>query len=75
MVECFDDLARITPNELATTRSVISGTPQECLFYKIKSGCRFGEKCSYTHRQIDENLVERLKNDDTSAVVMLKKID
>ena len=23
--------------------------PPECLFYKTKSGCRFGEKCSYAH--------------------------
>ena len=28
--------------------------PPECLFYKSKSGCRFGEKCSYAHRQVDE---------------------
>ena len=26
--------------------------PREC--YKTKSGCRFGEKCSFAHRQIDE---------------------
>ena len=26
--------------------------PPECLFYKTKSGCRFGEKCSYAHRQV-----------------------
>ena len=30
--------------------------PPECLFYKTKSGCRFGEKCSYAHRQVDELL-------------------
>ena len=28
--------------------------PPECLFNKTKSGCRFGEKCSYAHRQVDE---------------------
>ena len=28
--------------------------PPECLFYKTKSGCRFGEKCSYAHRQVYE---------------------
>ena len=28
--------------------------PPECLFYKTKNGCRFGEKCSYAHRQVDE---------------------
>ena len=28
--------------------------PPEWFFYKTKSGCRFGEKCSYAHRQVDE---------------------
>ena len=46
----------------------------ECLFYKTKSGCRFGEKCSYAHRQVDEQPSERSKkNGDKSAVAMLKK--
>ena len=37
----------------------------ECLFYKTKSGCRFGEKCSYAHRQVDEQPTKRSeKNDD-----------
>ena len=50
--------------------------PPECLFYKNKNGCRFAEKCSYAHRQVDEQPCERsIKNDDTSAVVMLKKDD
>ena len=31
--------------------------PPECLFYKSKSGCRFGEKCSYAHRQVEEDPV------------------
>ena len=35
--------------------------PQECLFYKTKSGCRFGEKCSYAHRQVDEQPTRGLK--------------
>ena len=48
--------------------------PPECLFYKTKSGCRFGEKCSYAHRQVDEQRSKRShKNDDESAVAMLKK--
>ena len=43
--------------------------PPECLFYKTKSGCRFGEKCSYEHRQVDEQPSERSKkNGDKSAV-------
>ena len=50
--------------------------PPECLFYKTKSGCRFGEKCSYAHRQVDEQPRKRSKkNDDKSAVAMLKKND
>ena len=50
--------------------------PPEGLFYKTKSGCRFGEKCSYAHRQVDEQPTKRSKkNDDKSAVAMLKKND
>ena len=50
--------------------------PPECLFYKTKSGCRFGEKCSYAHRQVDDQPSKRSKkNDDKSAVAMLKKND
>ena len=48
--------------------------PPACLFYKTKSGCRFGEKWSYAHRQVDEQPTKRSKkNDDKSAVAMLKK--
>ena len=47
--------------------------PPECLFYKTKSGCRFGENCSYAHRQVDERPSKRSKkNHDKSAVAMLK---
>ena len=69
VVECHDGLARITLEELAITHSVKSGTLQECLFYKTKSGCRFVDKCSFAHRQVDE----QPKNDGKSAVAMLKK--
>ena len=48
--------------------------PPECLFYKTKSGCRFGEKCAFAHRQVDEQPTKRSKtNNDKSAVAMLKK--
>ena len=50
--------------------------PPECLFYKNKNGCRFGEKCSFAHRQVDEQPTKRFKkNDDKSAVALLKKGD
>ena len=48
--------------------------PPESLFYKIKSGCRFGEKCAFAHRQVDEQPTKRSKTKDgKSAVAMLKK--
>ena len=48
--------------------------PPECLFYKNKNGCRFEEKCSFAHRQVDEQPTKRSKkNDDKSAVAVLKK--
>ena len=45
--------------------------PPECLFYKTKSGCRFGEKCSFAHRQVDEQPTKRSKK----TVAILKKGD
>ena len=48
--------------------------PPECLFYKSESGCRFGEKCSHEHRQVDEQPCKRSrKNGDKNAVAMLRK--
>ena len=47
--------------------------PPECLFYKDKNGCRFGEKCAFARRQVDEQQTKRSKNNDgKSAVAMLK---
>ena len=76
VVECLDGLARITSKELAITPFCEKWHPPECLFYMTKSGCRFGEKCSYAHRQVDEQPGKRSKkNDNKSAVAMLKKND
>ena len=47
--------------------------PPGCLFYKSENGCRFGEKCSYAHRQVEEQPCKRSKkNGDKSAVAMLE---
>ena len=47
--------------------------PPERLFHKSENGCRFGEKCSYAHRQVDEQPSKKSKkNGDKSAVAMLK---
>ena len=73
VVECRDGLARITLEELAITHSFERWHPPECLFYQAKSGCRFGEKCSFAHRQVDEQPTIRSKsNNDKNAVAMLK---
>ena len=66
--ECFDCIARITSKEFAPVHSVKNGILQ-CLFYKSENGCRFGEKCSYARRQVDEQPSKRSKkNVDKSAV-------
>ena len=47
--------------------------PPECLFYKSDNGCRFGEKCSHAHRQVDEHPSKKSKKiGDKSAVAILK---
>ena len=75
-VECIDGLARITSKELATTRSVKSGTLQNPCSTRPRVVAGLGEKCSYAHRQVDEQPSKRSKkNDDKSAVAMLKKND
>ena len=48
--------------------------PPECLFYKSENGCRFGEKCSCAHRQVDEQPVKRSKKDGDKSVVAILKI-
>ena len=76
MGESLDGLARITSKELAPTPFCEKWHPPECLFYKTKSGCRFGEKCSNAHRQFDEQPSKRSKkNGDKSAVATLKKYE
>ena len=61
------------PDYLAPIHSV-KWHPPVCLFYKSENGCRFGEKCSYAHRQVEEKPSKRSKkNGDNSAVAMLKR--
>ena len=69
VVECLDGPARITFRGTCNNSFCEKWHPLECLFYKIKSGCRFGEKCSFAHRQVDAQPTKRSKtNDDKSAV-------
>ena len=58
---------------ICTTPFCIKWHPPECLFYKSENGYRFGEKCSYAERQVDEQPSKKSeKNGDKSAVAMLK---
>ena len=61
VVERRDGLARITSKELAITHPAKDGILPECLFYKSKNGCRFGEKCSFAHRQVDTTADEMVQ--------------
>ena len=74
VVECRDGLARITFRGTCNNSFCERWHPPECLFYKNKNGCRFGEKCSFAHRQVDAQPTKWSKsNNDKSAVAMLKK--
>ena len=45
---------------------VCARTPRSprILFCKTKSGCRFGEKCAFAHRQVDEQPTKRSKKNE-----------
>ena len=48
--------------------------PPEFLFYKTKNGCRFGEKCSFAHRQVDTQPTKWSKsNNDKKRCVHIEK--
>ena len=74
VVECLDGLARVTSKELAITRFVKRGTLQNACSTRPRVVVGFGEKCSFAHRQVDEQPTKRSKkNDNKSVVAMLKK--
>ena len=76
VVECIDGLARITSKELAITHFVKSGTLQNACSTRPRVVVGLGKKCSYAHRQVEEQPTKRSKkNDDKSAVAILKKGD
>ena len=73
MGKWLDCRARITSKELAQLHSVKPWHPPECSFYKSENGCRFGEKCSYAHRQVSEQPSKKFKkNRDRIAVAIFQ---
>ena len=72
MGKWLDGRARIASKELAPIHFVKSGILRSACD-KSEHGCKFGEKCSYAHRQVDEQPGKRSKkNGDKSTVAMLK---
>ena len=72
--ECLDCPARITSKGTCTNSFCEKRHPPGCLFHKSENGCRFGEKCFYAHRQVEEQPSKRSQeNGDKSALAMLKK--
>ena len=65
--KCFNCPARITSKELAPIHSVKSGILQNACSTR-SSGCRFGEKCSHAHRQVDGQPSKRSKKNDMTIV-------
>ena len=45
--------------------------PPERLFYKTTSDCRFGEKCSYLHRQVEEQPSKKVQKNMVTKVQWL----
>ena len=59
---------RIAPNPLCD-----SWHPPVCQNYKTQSGCRFGGKCSFLHREAERQPNRRTKNGGGKASVALVK--
>ena len=68
----LDCRARITSKELAPHHSVKNGILQNACSTSPKMDADLGEKCSYAHRQVDEQPSKSKKNGDKSAVATLK---
>ena len=63
--ECLDCRARIISKGLA---------PSRMLVLQVREWMQLWRKCSYAHRQVEEQPSKRsAKNGDKSAVAMLKK--
>ena len=49
--------------------------PPECQLHKSEMGCKFGDKCSFPHRKVEEQPNKRpKKGGDKSAVAVVKGV-
>ena len=75
MVECLGGLARITSKELAPTHFVKGGTLQNACSARPRIVADVEKSARMHIVRLMNNLVKGLKNDDKSAVAMLKKYE
>ena len=75
MVECHDGLARITLEELATTHFVKNGTLQNACTTRPRMVADLGRSAHSHIVRLTHSRRKGIKNDDKSAVAMLKKDD
>ena len=76
VVECFDGLARITSKELAITHFVKSGTLQNACSTRPRVVVGLGKSARvHIFRLMNSQVKGPKKNDDKSAVAILKKGD
>ena len=61
VAERLDGFARITPKELAITHPAKGGILLNACSTRPRAVARFGEKCSFAHRQVDEQPTKRSK--------------
>ena len=74
VVECHDGLARITFEELAITHFVKNGTLQNACSTRPRVVADVGKRAhTHTVKLTHSRLKRSKKNDDKSAVAMLKK--
>ena len=59
VVECFDGHGRNTSKELAPIHSVKNGTLQNACSTRPRVVADLVKKCSYAHRQVDEQHSKR----------------
>ena len=47
----------------------------ECLFNKSTEGCKFGDKCAFAHRRVEEQPSKRSKRSGDKSAVVLQDIE
>ena len=71
VVECLDCPERKTSKELAPIHYVKNGILQNACSTSRRRDAYFGEKCSYAHRQVDEQPSKRSKNNGDKRIVAM----